>query len=552
MDILGLSCFDTDSAACLVRDGVVVAAAEEERFSRLKHEDGFPENALRYVLQEGGITGAALDAVVFYEKPALKLKRLSGPQAASYRENTQALAARIQATCGASPKLIEIDHALSHAALAFYTSPFQEAAILVVDGVGEVATTSLYRGQGSALELVREVAYPHSLGLFYTAITSYLGFEAHEGEYKVMGLAPYGQPLYRDVLSGLIAWQEDGGFTLDLSCFSMDAGELEVGPKLAALLGGAPREPEAPLSQRHKDIAASLQKVMEEALLHLAQGAKEATGLSHLCLTGEMAHNIVANARLRDAKIFDDLFIPFAAGDGGAALGAALQGYYALSGAPRRYDRLTPYLGPAFSDEACRAALDRQGVRYEVLPREALLSRVAKLLAEDKVVGWFQGRMEFGPRALGNRSLLANARRGSMKETLNERVKHREAFRPFAPVVLVEQAATYFELEGESPAMLYAAQVRPDQREVIPAVTHIDGSARPQTLRREDNPLFYDLIVQTAVLTGVPVLVNTSFNRRGEPIVASPDDALTCFKETAIDALVLGSFLVVSQQGAKP
>ncbi len=533
MDILGLSCFGSDSAACLVRDGRVIAAAEEERFSRKKHDGGFPEKAVRFVLQEGGITGAALEAVAFYEQSPSKLGRV---------------AARVQGVCGVRPRLLGIGHALSHAALAFYTSPFEEAAVLVVDGVGEGATTSLYRGKGEALELVREIAYPHSLGLFYTAITSYLGFEPHEGEYKVMGLAPYGQPLYREALHALIVWQGDGGFTLDRASFSLsEEGELEVGAKLAALLGPM-REPEAPLLQRHKDIAASLQKVMEEALLRLAQGAKAATGLCHLCLAGEMAHNIVANARLRDEKIFDDLFIPFAAGDNGAAIGAALQGYYTLSGAPRFFERLTPYLGPSFSDEACLIALEKRGVSYEKVSREVLLLRVAQLLAEDKVVGWFQGRMEFGPRALGNRSLLAHARCESMKETLNDHVKHREAFRPFAPVVLAEAAATYFALEGESPVMLYAAPVLAHQRASIPAVTHIDGSARPQTLRREDNPLFYDLIAQVGVLTGVPVLINTSFNRRGEPIVGSPDDALTCFMETAIDALVLGPFLIFSQR----
>lgn len=558
MNILGLSCFYHDSAACLVRDGSIVAAAEEERLTRKKHDNGFPTKSIAFVLAEAGLKGSDIDAVVFYEKPLTKLERVfqtaaNWPkqseeyltaQLRHYAETTLQLPDFLEEACGYNGKILYCEHHLSHAASTYYSSPFDEAAVLNIDGVGEWATTTLYKAAGNTLTPLQAIHYPHSLGLFYAAITAFLGFEVNEGEYKVMGLAPYGKPTFTDKLRQVISLKEDGSFALDLSFFTFMFDQTKMfSDKLVDLLGPA-RLPETPMSQHYMDIAASAQKLVEEALLNLVKAAKKATGSKNICLSGGVGHNIVANARIRDSKIFDDLYIHFACGDSGGAIGAALYGYYALSGAAKQPLKARPYLGPAFTDEAIEAALKNRTYSYEKLDRETLIQRVAELLEEEFVIGWHQGRMEFGPRALGSRSILASACAPDMKNILNARVKHREEFRPFAPVVLAERAAEFFELEDESPAMLFGAQVRAEKREVIPSVTHVDGSARPQTIKREDNPLYYDVIKAFAELTDVPVLVNTSFNIRGEPIVCSPDDALNCFTGTDIDFLVIGSYLV--------
>jgi carbamoyltransferase len=558
MNILGISCFYHDSAACLVRDGKIVAAAEEERFSRKKHDNGFPTLSLKYVLEAGGIDGKSLDAVVFYEKPLTKLERifqtacdfpdqsnaLLTTQIQHYVQSSLQLPEKLKDAYGYEGQILYSEHHLSHAAATFYSSPFQNAAILTVDGVGEWATTSLFQGHGHIITPLRAIHYPHSLGLLYAAVTAFLGFEVNEGEYKVMGLAPYGQPAFLDRLRKLITLHDDGSFALDLSYFAFPYSQTEMfSPKLVELLGTA-RKPGAPMQQIYMDIAASLQKLIEEALLNLARAARTLSGSKNLCLSGGVAHNIVANARMRDSTIFDDMFIHFASGDSGSAIGAALYGYYQLSAQPRVMDRATPYMGPEFDDSQIMSALDRRGLRYEKLSRDELLKQTSELLVDDFVIGWHQGRMEFGPRALGNRSILANPCQPNMKNILNARVKHREEFRPFAPAVLAEHVHEYFDADVESPTMLFASTVRDDKRKLLPSITHIDGSARPQTVRREDNPLFYDLIKSFAEISGVPVIINTSFNIRGEPIVCTPEDAINCFLGTDIDFLVLGSCLV--------
>jgi carbamoyltransferase len=558
MQILGISAFYHDSAACLVRDGRIVAAVEEERLTRQKHDNGFPAHAIRSVLEGGKTSGAELDAVVFYEKPLTKLERIFQTarrfserseefltaQLQHYMRTSLQLPALVADVCGYRKDILYCEHHLSHAAAAYFCSPFDEAAILTVDGVGEWATTSLFHGKGRAITPLRAIHYPHSLGLLYAALTAFLGFEVNEGEYKVMGLASYGQPKYLDQLRRLIALYDDGSFALDLSYFSFTHSQTEMySAKLIELLGPA-RQPGSPMQEHYKNIASSLQKLIEEAILNLARAAQRLTGAKHLCLSGGVAHNIVANARIRDSKIFESMYIHFASGDSGSAIGAALYGFYQLSNAERVIDPAAPYMGPDFGDAAIEAVLQRRGLSYEKLGREELLTQTAELIADNFVIGWCQGQMEFGPRALGNRSILANPCHPDMKNILNARVKHREDFRPFAPAVLAECADDYFAAAAASPAMLYAFKVRPDKQGVIPAVTHVDGTARPQTVRREDNPLFYDLIKSFAALSGVPVMINTSFNIRGEPIVCTPDDAINCFLGTDIDFLAVGSYLV--------
>ncbi|MDD3181842.1 MAG: carbamoyltransferase [Alphaproteobacteria bacterium] len=549
--ILGFSCFGHDSAACLVRDGQIVAAVEEERLTRRKHDGSFPFHSIRSVLKQGDISGSQLCDVIFYENPQIKCERLSQSPLLSkhhqaYKHNTHKLSALIQEACGYQGRLSYCDHHMSHAAGTYYQSPFVDAAILVVDGAGEWAATSLYHGQNNLIAPIQTICYPHSLGLLYSTITSFLGFEPNEGEYKVMGLAAYGRPTQLDALRKLIKLHTDGSFTLDLTFFIfMDDDAPMYSTKLVELLG-LPREPESPILQCHMDLASSLQKIMEEALLHLAQNAKAKTGSKNLCLSGSVAHNIVANTKLHNSGTFDEVFVHFASGDSGGAIGAALYAAHQLDIKTKRHiTKSSPFLGPAFSDEEAERSLIKSGLFYKKLNREQLIAHVADFLQRGLVVGWHQGRMEFGPRALGNRSLLANAAHPTIKEILNLNVKHREEFRPFAPAVLPEKAMDYFDLPKESPAMLFAAQVHPDKRTTIPGVTHVDGSARPQTVSYEDNPLFYDLIAKFESRTGIPVIVNTSFNVRGEPIVCTPDDAINCFLNTNIDALVIGNLLVV-------
>ncbi len=558
MYVLGVSYNYHDAAACLLQDGVPIAAAEEERFSRLKHDSRFPEQAIQYCLGEGGVTAKDLACIAFYEKPARKLERVLqiGKQylprsAAHVAEQYPSLIDEgmrvehtIRARTGYEGAVYFCDHHLSHAASAFHASPFAEAAIMVADGVGEWATCSQFKGAGSRIEPLREVRYPHSLGLLYAALTAFLGFRVNDDEYKVMGLASYGTPRYRDRIAKLIAQSGDGSFALDLRYFSFmyDSNEM-FSPALCDLLG-PPRSSEEPIEERHRDIAASLQSVTEDTMVSLARSCREITGAARLCLAGGVAYNCVANSRVIEAAGFDEVFIQPAAGDNGGSMGAALWAHHEVLGNPRTPRQHDTLLGPGYSDGAIREALTRFDVKFEQLSTEELCRKTAELIQRDLIVGWFQGRMEFGPRALGARSILANPCSPDMRDILNARVKFREDFRPFAPAVLEECAQDYFELAAPSPFMLATPRVRPEQRSRIPSVTHVDGTARVQTVSRKRNPLFHRLIARLGELSGVPIVINTSFNVRGEPIVCSPDDAIRCFLGTDIDFLAIGSFLV--------
>lgn len=564
--ILGISCYYHDAAACLLRDGEVVAAAQEERFTRKKHDQEFPRNAIAYCLREGGIGAGDLDYVGFYDKPFLKFERiLSGYLATFPRSYLSFLKAvplwlrkklwipqLIRRELDYEGQVLMIEHHLSHAASSFLVSPFQEAAILTIDGVGEWATATLGKGEGKGIELYKEIRYPHSLGLLYSAFTYYLGFKVNSAEYKVMGLAPYGRPLYVDKIRELIDVTEDGSFKLNMRYFAYHYGLTMTNGNFDRLFGRPPRKPESKLEQFHKDMAASLQRVTEEVVLRMTRHAHELTGSRNLCLAGGVALNCVANGRVLREGPFENIFIQPAAGDAGGAVGVASYIYHSLLGNDRKFRWRHAYLGPSFSDEQIRAYLDSIGASYQVLGRDELLERTAQAIIDQKVVGWFQGRMEFGPRALGNRSILADARNPKNKDVVNLKIKFRESFRPFAPSVLVERCSDYFELDTESPYMLLVGQVREDKRQ-IPSVTHVDGSARIQTVDRARNELYYDLIKKFEEKTGCPVIINTSFNVRGEPIVCTPADAYACFMGTNMDVLVMGSqfLLKEEQEGAR-
>jgi carbamoyltransferase len=583
--ILGISAFYHDSAACLVRDGVIVAAAQEERFTRKKHDASFPRHAVAYCLKAGGITAADLDYVGFYDKPLRKFERLLeqylGVAPRGLRSFLTAMPVWLKDKLftrdlilrelgGFAGEVLFAEHHESHAASAFYPSPFAEAAVLTLDGVGEWATASWGVGRGKDLELCAELRYPHSLGMLYSAFTYYTGFKVNSGEYKVMGLAPYGEPRYVDtILEKLVRLEEDGSFKLDMRYFNYLHGLTMTNGAFDRLFGGPPRKPESPVTQREMDLAASIQVVTEEIMLRMARHVHRETGLANLCLAGGVALNCVGNGRLLREGPFARLWIQPAAGDAGGALGVALVIHHKVCGAPRVVPAAGDamqgsYLGPAFSDAEIQATLDAAGAVYTKLPTEALIERTAALLAAEKVVGWVQGRMEFGPRALGARSILGDPRSPRMQSVMNLKIKYRESFRPFAPSVLREHVAEWFELDVDSPYMLLVAPVRrehriamtPEQqrlfgieklnvpRSTIPAVTHVDYSARIQTVHRETNPLYHALLTRFYALTGCPVLVNTSFNVRGEPIVCTPADAYRCFRRTEMDALVVGSFLL--------
>lgn len=552
MNVLGLSAYYHDSAACLVRDGKVVAAVDEERFSRIKHDFSFPIQAARDCLRQGGIDSGALDAVAFYEKPLSKLERgLAGSAdlAAWNLDHFIRVSSRLDEivaeAIGYRKEILYLEHHLSHAASAFLPSLFEDAAILTVDGAGEWATTAIFSGQGSSITKLREIRYPDSLGLFYSAMTAFLGFEVNEGEYKLMGLASYGRPRYVDRLDGVLRLHADGSFRLTPEFFSYARHRDGMfTDALSRHLGMAPRAPQDPVTEQHMDMAASMQAVLEQALLGLARAARDATGAHHLCLAGGVAHNVVANSMIRQSGLFDDMFIQPAAGDSGGALGAALYAYHRLSGAPRLRLPYDTCLGPSYGDDEIRAALDSEALDYEEMAPDEMCRHVAALLSRDFIIGWFQGRLEYGPRALGCRSILANPRNAAMKDIVNERVKFREQFRPFAPAVLEERAEDYFALNGDSPFMLFAPNVHPGKRDVIPAVTHVDGTARAQTVSAERYPLFHRLISEVGRISGVPVVLNTSFNIKGEPIVCAPIDAVRCFLHTDIDYLAIGRFLV--------
>ena len=591
MQILGLSAYYHDSAAALVRDGEIVAAAQEERFSRVKHDAGFPARAAAWCLDEADVTLDRVDRVAFYDKPLLTFDRLLETYVAFaprgfrafvkampvwMRQKVMLQTEIVKALNGLGRGTVAKDNILfgfhhhSHAASAFYPSPFDKAAILVMDGVGEWATASLGHGDGARVTLTEEVRFPHSLGLLYSAFTYHLGFEVNEGEYKVMGLAPYGEPAYaQTILDTLIDLKDDGSFRLDLNYFNYQVGLTMTNGRFDALFGGPPRHPSAPLEQRHMDLARSVQAVTEEVVLRLARTLHARTGLKKLCLAGGVALNCVANGRLLREGPFEELWIQPAAGDAGGALGVALAVDHEVGGTPRRLNGAAEgmrgaYLGPRYDAPDIEAVLRDWAATYERLEDDLLIPRVAEALAAGRVVGWFQGRMEFGPRALGNRSILGDARSPAMQRLINLKVKYRESFRPFAPVVLREDAAEWFDLDDESPYMLLVAPVKEERRRMlsneeaarqglaklgvprseIPAVTHVDGSARIQTLTADSNPRLHGLITAFKARTGCGVLVNTSFNVRDEPIVCSPDDAWRCFMGTEIDMLVAGPFLV--------
>lgn len=557
MNILGISCFYHDAAACLIQDGLLIAAAQEERFTRKKHDDQFPTHAVRSCLRAGGIDVSDLDAIAFYDKPLLKFERMLTTFVATFPRSFPQfrraiplwlgkkllIPSIIRRELGYEGKVFFSEHHLSHAASAYMLSPFAEAAVLTVDGVGEWATASYGVGRDGQLDLLAELDFPHSLGMLYSAFTHYLGFKVNSAEYKVMGLAPYGEPKYADlILKEMVELKEDGSFRLNLDYFSYHYGTRMTNGHFERLFGAPHRDPEGPLEQCHKDVAMSVQKVTEEIVLRMARHVHRETGQRYLCMAGGVALNCVANGRLLREGPFERLWIQPAAGDAGGALGAAAIVHRSLTGG-----RVAPmehaFLGPEYGTEEVRAYLDRGAIPYEELEPQPLLERTARLIAEQAVVGWFQGRMEFGPRALGARSILADPRNPKNKDVVNLKIKFRESFRPFAPSVLAERAAEWFELDGESPYMLLVADVRAAKR-VIPSVTHVDGSARIQTVRQSDHPLYYDLIAEFGRQTGVPVLINTSFNVRGEPIVCTPHDAYLCFMRTDMDYLLLDRFLL--------
>lgn len=591
MNILGVSAYYHDSAAALLRDGDIVAAAQEERFSRKKHDARFPAAALRFCLEEAGIELSAVDAVVFYDKPLVKFERLLetylGYAPRGFRSFLAAmpvwlkeklflkrtlreeLAAVAQGDTSKLPRLLFCDHHRSHAASAFYPSPFEEAAVLCLDGVGEWATTTAWIGRGNTITPLWQVDFPHSLGLLYSAFTYFAGFKVNSGEYKLMGLAPYGVPRYAELIyDKLMDLKPDGTFRLDMQYFNYCTGLTMTNARFARLFGGPPRRPEAPLTQREMDLAASIQVVTEEIVLRLARTLHQETGLAHLCLAGGVALNCVANGRLLREGPFADLWIQPAAGDAGGALGAALVAsheYHGQARARRDHDRMRgSYLGPRYQPAQIRAQLDAHGARYLELDEAELLKRVAELLAQENVIGWLQGAMEFGPRALGGRSILADPRSPKMQSVLNLKIKYRESFRPFAPSVLAEHVGDYFELDRASPYMLLVAPLQTAlrlpmseaqqqlfgiaklhvPRSTLPAVTHVDYSARIQTVHAETNPKYHALLEAFRALTGCAVLVNTSFNVRGEPIVCTPSDAYRCFMRTEMDYLVIENFLL--------
>ena len=566
MNVLGLSAFYHDSAACLLRDGQIVAAAQEERFTRKRHDAAFPAQAAAYCLKAGGIAEDRLDAVVFYEKPLLKFDRILTSLLAAAPNGFPAFRAAMpvwlkgklwlrglirEGLPGYQGKIFFVEHHLAHAASAFFASPFPEAAVLTMDGVGEWATASVGRGQGERLELLQEQRFPHSLGLLYSAFTRYAGFKVNSGEYKLMGLAPYGRPIYADtILRELVDLKADGSFRLNLRYFGFLDGLETTSPAFHDLFGGPPRAPESALTQRHADLARSAQAACEEIMLRMARHAVAAAGSRSLCLAGGVALNCVGNARLLREKACDRLWVQPAAGDAGGALGAALYYWHEHLRKPRHADGGTDrmrgaLLGPEYSDDELAGFLRARGLPHERLSPQDLAERVASLVDDGKVVALFQGRMEFGPRALGARSIIGDARRPGMREELNRKIKFRESFRPFAPAVLASEAARWFDLQAESPYMLLTAPVRAGRGGDLPSVTHVNGSARLQTVDESSSPLLAAILRALLRRTGCPVVVNTSFNVRGEPIVCRPEEAYACFMRTDIDALALGGFLLL-------
>lgn len=591
MRILGISAFYHDSAAALVEDGRIIAAAQEERFTRKKHDAAFPENAIRYCLEAAGTDLDGVDHVVFFEKPLIKFERLLETYLANAPSGFQSFRTAIpvwikeklfqkanleKALKAFSPsedienKLLFAEHHQSHAASAFFPSPFEEAVILTMDGVGEWATTSVSIGRGNTLEMAREIQWPHSLGLLYSAFTYYTGFRVNSGEYKIMGLAPYGDPKYADlIMDNVIDIKDDGSFWLDQSYFNYATGLTMTSQKFHNLFGGPPRESEGTVTQREMDLAASVQNVTEEVMLRITRNLAKTYDIPNLCLAGGVALNCVANGKVLRDGAFKNIWIQPAAGDAGGSLGAALAAYHQHLGQPRHANGKTDtmqgsYLGPQYSQDDIEKRLTDIGAKFEIVEGDALYQRTAEALEAGNAVGWFQGRMEFGPRALGGRSILGDPRNPEMQKALNLRIKYRESFRPFAPSVLRENVSDYFELDGDSPYMLLVADVTKQRRKTmseeeeklfgieklniersdIPAVTHVDYSARVQTVHKETNPHYHALISAFKARTGCPVMVNTSFNVRGEPIVCTPQDAFRCFMGTEMETLVVGNCIL--------
>ena len=596
MYILGISAYYHDSAACLIKDGEIVAAVQEERFTRVKHDSRFPSSAIIYCLNEAGITSKNLDYVVFYDKPFVKFERLLETYLAFAPRGFKSfvksmpvwlkdklfqksmISKELTKLLGKDVKwdkrLLFSEHHLSHAASAFFPSPFEESAVLTMDGVGEWTTTSLAIGKGNSLSVHKEIHFPHSLGLLYSAFTYYTGFKVNSGEYKVMGLAPYGELTYVDIIKdNLIDIKEDGSFQLNMSYFDYCTELTMTNKRFNKLFGGPPREAESELTQREMDLAASIQKVTEEVIIKLAKGIAKETRQKNLCLAGGVALNCVANGVLLREKVFENIWIQPAAGDAGGALGAALGAYYImLDKARTASDNLDSmrgaYLGPNFSNEEIKKYLTECGANYKELDDDAVIDETAKGLADGKAIGWMNGRMEFGPRSLGGRSIIADPRSPLVQKTLNLKVKYRESFRPFAPSVLREDVSEWFEIDIDSPYMLIVADVIKTKRRKIlddekslfgieklnvprseiPAVTHVDYTARIQTVHKETNPRYHAVILKFKELTGCSVIVNTSFNVRGEPIVCTPEDAFRCFMGTELDLLVIGNMILHKQE----
>ena len=562
MYILGLSCFYHDSAACLLKDGVPVAAASEQAFSRKKHDERFPVNAIRWALAEAEIEMSDVALVAFYDKPLVKFERILKSHLAHFPKSFKQFAAGMPSWFSTKLRLDKLlkrefaytgaitygHHHLSHAASAFFASGWEDATVLTVDGVGEWSTATWGVGRDREITLQGEIRFPHSLGLLYSAFTAYLGFKVNSAEYKVMGLAPYGEPKYVDNIKEMFHLKEDGTFRLDMRCFDFDHGLRMFNSRFEDVMGRPARPMEAPsLEQFHKDVARSVQEVVNESMVKLATTAVEQTGVPRLCMAGGVALNCVANGHiLREAPI-EDLFVQPAAGDAGGAMGAALWAWHTLLEKPRGWKMETAYLGPGYSDTHTQDTLDGLGAVYHRMDRQPLLDRTAELIDQSMVVGWYQGRLEWGPRALGHRSILGDARHPEMRDIINRKIKFREGFRPFAPSVLEECVGQYFEIDRPSPYMLLVAPVR-DSGTPLPAITHVDNSARIQTINRAQDALYYDLIDTFRKRTGCGVVINTSMNVRGEPIVNTPTDAYHCFMRTHMDALIVGPFLMLKAE----
>lgn len=591
MNILGISAYYHDSAACLLRNGEITAAAQEERFTRKKHDPGFPYHAIEYCLDEAGLEPTKLDAVAFYDKPFLKFERLL----LTYLRYAPAglpsfllampvwlkqklwLSEIISKELGYEGEILYPRHHEAHAAAAFFPSPFDESAILTVDGVGEWTTSSYGVGKGNRVKLLRDIRFPHSIGLLYSAFTYFCGFKVNSGEYKLMGLAPYGKPKYTNLIKdNLIDIKDDGSFRLNLKYFGYMAGLRMTNRRFASLFGMSARKPETELTQEYMDIARSIQVVTEEIMLKMARHIRTETGMRNLCLSGGVALNCVANGRILQEKIFDEIWIQPAAGDAGGALGAAYVAWHHYFDKSRpastgRDRQMATYLGPEFSAQQIGTYLTDNNASYERLDESEIPARVAKLIEEENVIGWFQGRMEYGPRALGGRSIIGDPRSPDMQTTMNLKIKFRESFRPFAPTVLEERISDYFDIDRPSPYMLLVAQVRDEHkiessvdnkkfiglnklkviRSKFPAITHVDFSARIQSVSSEDNKIYHDMIVAFEELTGCGLVINTSFNVRGEPIVCTPEDAYRCFMRTQMDYLIMGPFLLDKKRQPK-